>query len=348
MGGFDGTSNVKAGLEFDINISGTHAHSYVSSFTSLKDLHSTTIERADTGAAVEFASLVVEFRAKLEASNSNEGELAAFISYAQANPRGFLALIDTYDTLTSGLMNFLAVALALHRVGYTAKGVRLDSGDLAYLSKECRRRFVEVSARFGVPFERLTIVASNDLSEQVILALNEQKHEIDCFGIGTHLVTCKAQPALGCVYKLVEINGHPRIKLSEDISKVTIPCRKNCFRLYNSAGMPLLDVLVPSTDPEPKPGERMLCHHPFDANKRVFVTPARVESLLQLWWDGRPAQRLPSLHEIREHVKEQVRSLRPDHLRALNPTPYKLSLSERLYRFMHQLWLDETPIKELS
>ena len=134
--------------------------------------------------------------------NTNEGELAAFIAYALAFPRGFLALVDTYDTLESGVPNFLMVSLVLHRMGYKPLGIRLDSGDLAWLSKKARLQFKAFADRFKVPFESCTIVASNSINETVLNALAEQGHEIDSFGIGTNLVTCQAQPALGMVYKV--------------------------------------------------------------------------------------------------------------------------------------------------
>lgn len=185
------------------------------------------------------------YRSVLGYGRSNSGELAAFIAYAQSFPTNLLCLVDTYDTLNSGVPNFLCVALALSDIGHKPVGIRLDSGDLAYLSKKAREMFCQVAKRFDKPFfADLMIVASNDINEPVLYALAKQGHSIDAFGVGTHLVTCQAQPALGCVYKLVEINGHPRIKLSQEITKVTMPCRKNVYRLYAANGgefqLPLL------------------------------------------------------------------------------------------------------------
>jgi len=133
MGGFDGTSNVLAGMKFGIPVKGTHAHAFVTSFTSLNEIQVTTIRQAD-GSEAEFFQNVMAYRKRLEFSHTNSGELAAFIAYAQAFPDGFLALVDTYDTLSSGVPNFLCVAAALKDAGWSALGVRLDSGDLAYLS----------------------------------------------------------------------------------------------------------------------------------------------------------------------------------------------------------------------
>ena len=163
------------------------------------------------------------------------------------------------------------VAICLIRLGYSPKGIRLDSGDLAYLSTECRRKIDATADELGVPgLKKSIIVASNDINESVLLSLNSQGHCIDAFGIGTHLVTCQAQPALGCVYKLVEINGSPRIKLSQEIGKVVIPGKKRIYRLLNAEGCPLIDLIQRDTEPPPRPGERVLCRHPFQENKRCL------------------------------------------------------------------------------
>ncbi|CAG9796522.1 unnamed protein product [Diatraea saccharalis] len=289
IGGFDGTSNVLAGKMFNIPVRGTHAHSFVTSFSTLDDIHTVTLRHSETQAPYNLLELSTQWRIKVSAivdispEEASDGELAALISYAIAFPTGFLALVDTYDvkryniqglpsrhrqhmnghsgynsncgsndtrllkspihstygystverTLRSGLLNFCAVALALNDCGYRAVGIRIDSGDLAYLSVLARESFEQIAEAFKLPwFSKLTIVASNDINEETILSLNEQGHKIDCFGIGTHLVTCQRQPALGCVYKLVEINGQPRIKLSQDVGKVTIPGHKEVLFIY--------------------------------------------------------------------------------------------------------------------
>jgi len=347
LGGFDGSSNVKASVLFGIPVEGTHAHSYVVSFCSLNDVADPFLVDS-SGTKRDFVAAVLAHRSALGKNNTNSGELAAFISYAQAYPHSFLALLDTYDTLESGLWNFLCVALALGDFGYKAKGVRLDSGDLAYLSRECRKAFSRCAEQFGRPFlAKLSIVASNDLSETILWALKEQGHEIDCFAVGTHLVTCKTQPALGCVYKLVQVNSQPRIKVSQDAVKVTIPGRKEAFRLFNSAGEAVLDLLIASGTSPPVAQKRILCRHPFDANKRVYVTPSRVQALHSCWFDGALTKPFPSLRELRTRVQDELRHFRPDHLRRLNPTPYKLSISSDLFSFLHELWLAETPIAEI-
>lgn len=276
--------------------------------------------------------------------------------------------------------NFLCVALALHELGYKPVGIRLDSGDLAYLSKQARVAFKEAAARFGIEyFAKLSITASNDINEAVLNSLNEQVrvsvacllcprwsvrimdadvpscggsqgHEIDAYGIGTHLVTCQAQPALGMVYKLVEIKDEPRIKLSQDASKVTIPGRKEAYRIVGSNGSPLLDLMVGCDEKPPVVGKKMLCRNPFDELRRAYVTPSAVIPLHHLVWDGAHGivGTLPTLEERRTYVGEQFELIREDVVRSLNPTPYKVSVSSELYDFIHELWMKEFPVKELD
>jgi nicotinate phosphoribosyltransferase len=363
IGGFDGTSNVMAGNLYGIPVKGTHAHAYVMSYLSLSSLNSTTLARKGdlTATQIEFVSVVLEKRKLLygdAVSQCNDSELAAFISYAQAFPDGLLALVDTYDTLKSGVPNFISVGMALLDFGYKPVGIRLDSGDLAYLSRQTKSLFREADAKLllgqGPVFENCKIVASNDLDEQTIYSLIQQGHEITTFGVGTNLVTCKKQPALGCVYKLVEISGEPRIKLSEDIEKVVIPARKNVYRLTGANGHPLIDILQRVGESPPEAGKKILCRHPFEEAKRANVTPVKVEALLQLVYDGARekdevvCKPLPSIMEIRAFVMEQVKAMRPDHMRAVNPTPYKVSTSEALYDYIHRLWLANAPIAEIT
>ncbi|KAH7852050.1 hypothetical protein Vadar_019922 [Vaccinium darrowii] len=361
MGGFDATSNVEAGRLFGIPIKGTHSHAFVSSFMSLDEIVEKSLQSRDGSSACEdFVSLVQTWLSKIKWSHlihgsfgeTNQSELAAFTSYALAFPSDFLALVDTYDVMKSGIPNFCAVALALHDLGYKARGIRLDSGDLAYLSCETRKFFRTIEKEFEVPdFGNMSITASNDLNEETLDALNKQGHEVDAFGIGTYLVTCYAQAALGCVFKLVEINNQPRIKLSEDVSKVSIPCKKRCYRLYGKEGYPLVDIMTGENEPPPKVGERILCRHPFSESKRAYVVPQRVEELLKCFWPGSSdgeRDQLPSLKEIRDRCIQQLEQMRPDHMRRLNPTPYKVSVSAKLYDFIHFLWLNEAPVGELQ
>ncbi|KAA0199465.1 Nicotinate phosphoribosyltransferase [Fasciolopsis buskii] len=139
------------------------------------------------------------------------------------------------------------------------------------------------------------------------------------------------------------------MKLSAVVDKVTLPGRKTVYRLYSKTGDALLDLLQRSEEPPPKVNERILCRHPSEASKRVFVVPARVEETLKLFWkDGQLVRQPLTLIQARERVKQELATLRPDYKRVLNPTPYKVSLSERLYSFTYDLWLRMTPIGELT
>eukprot|EP00656_Telonema_subtile_P018933 TRINITY_DN20287_c0_g1_i1.p1 TRINITY_DN20287_c0_g1~~TRINITY_DN20287_c0_g1_i1.p1 ORF type:complete len:489 (-),score=154.16 TRINITY_DN20287_c0_g1_i1:199-1665(-) len=357
LGGFDATSHVLAGKTFGMAIKGTHAHSFVTSFTSLTDIKRPEI-RTKEGETINFLELCLETRKEVAEKlgpaylGTNESELAAFIDYAQAYPTGFLALIDTYDTLYSGLLNFTVVALSLLKIGHQPNGVRLDSGDLAYLSLQVREGFKVVEKAFGHNFSQLSIVASNDINENVLHSLNHQGHAIDCFGIGTHLVTCQAQPALGCVFKLVEIQGQPRIKLSAEMGKTTLPGKKIAYRLYDKEHNAVLDYLASPDEPAPVVGEQILCRHPFESMKRVYMTPKSVELLHTLVWDGETSSHrtaeYPDISVPRNKLQQDLKILRDDHKRALNPTPYKVSVSEQLYTFLHRLMETEAPIKAIA
>lgn len=153
------------------------------------------------------------------------------------------------------------------------------------------------------------------------------------------------------VYKLVEINGAPRIKLSQDVSKVTIPGRKQAFRLVGANGSPLLDLMMRCDEGAPIVGQKLLCRNPFDELRRAYVTPSAVIALHELVWDGSSGGvvcTMPTLSEVRAHVTKQFDLIREDVIRALNPTPYKVSVSCKLYNFIHDLWMQEFPVSELE
>jgi nicotinate phosphoribosyltransferase len=224
----------------------------------------------------------------------------------------------------------------------------LDSGDLSYLSKRTRKCFNELGARTDNDLSKCTILASNEINRSVLTSLGLQGHEIDTFGIGTHLVTCDEQPAMGCVYKLVEAKGIPRIKLSQDLGKMTIPAKKEAYRLFSEDGYSLLDLMIRVGEKPPEPGKRVLCHHPFDHIKRVYVTPSKVVPLHRCVWNHKRAHPEVTLKESRDYVLNQLRSTREDHLRDVNPTPYKVSVSEELYNYIYRLWTEESPVTELK
>uniref|UniRef100_A0A1I7XXZ2 Nicotinate phosphoribosyltransferase n=1 Tax=Steinernema glaseri TaxID=37863 RepID=A0A1I7XXZ2_9BILA len=361
IGGFDATSNLLAGKLYGIPVKGTQAHSFICSFSAEGDLKMRELSAKDDNArkvdlfelSLKKLDLLMDNNVwGVSKSEVSTGELAAFCAYAIAFPDSFLALIDTYDVLRSGVINFCAVTLALNDLGYRSLGCRIDSGDLSYLSKEVRVRFKKVAEmdpeNLGW-FANLRIVASNDINEETIMSLNEQRHEIDSFGVGTHLVTCQKQPALGCVFKLVAISGQPKIKLSQDVVKITIPGRKKCYRLFGRNGFAILDLMTLGDEKEPKVGEQILCRHPFEESKRAIVIPSRVQQLHETFWsDGEIQKKLPSLLEMKKHVHSSLEQMRQDHRRSLNPTPYKVSLSEKLYDFLHSLWLQNAPVGQLD
>lgn len=349
MGGFDGSSNVLACQLFDIAVRGTHAHSYISSFNGKEDLNTRAL-----GECEDFYGLALDnmefLHKELKIGRPNDGELAAFVSYAQAFPDKFNALVDTYDTLKSGVINFLAVAAALGTLGKPALGVRLDSGDLAFLSLECRKLFAKAGELFKMDFGYLQIMASNDINEGVLASLAEQGHSIDVFGIGTNLVTCQSQPALGMVFKLVEIKGKPVIKLSNESNKVTIPGKKQVYRLMGVEGHALCDLMVSSKEPAPVQGQKIKIHHPTIEHKRAYVTPSFVMELLRPVFIG-PEKLIahePSLGDVRQFVKDQLSLIRSDHKRALNPSEYKVSVTNELFTITKNLWADQIPIPELQ
>jgi nicotinate phosphoribosyltransferase len=219
LGGFTGTSNVEAAQKLQIKCIGTMSHAYVTSFSSLDDLKPFNM------GGVEVKKRAIEIRKEL-GFKTHDGELAAFLNFSQAFPNNFTALIDSYSTLESGMLNVVVVGKALIEAGIMSIGVRLDSGDLCELSKKCREIWNK-----HVPEVRLTISASDDLFEERLIQIEKEKSEIDIYAIGTNIATCKKQPALGLVCKLVELNGVPKMKLSSTPEKATYPCVKRIYRV---------------------------------------------------------------------------------------------------------------------
>ncbi|MFO0949067.1 MAG: nicotinate phosphoribosyltransferase [Planctomycetota bacterium] len=212
LAGCTATSNVESGFAYGIPLQGTHAHSWVMSFPT---------------------------------------EVEAFRAYAEVFPDHTVLLIDTYDTLDQGLKSAIRVGLEMKAKGHSLRGVRLDSGDLAYLSKACRRELDEAG------LNDVQIVASSDIDEYVIENLKMQQAEIDVYGVGTRLATAFQEPALGGVYKIValEADGQwiPKLKVSSNPAKTTIPGRKQIYR-WESGGQYLGDALAMLDE---KPPERM-------------------------------------------------------------------------------------------
>lgn len=302
MGGFVGTSNVYAGMVNNIPINGTIAHSFIMSFDSEED-----IKNKHSLDGKDIYKRVKELREELGWTDTNDSELYSFISFACSYPDTFLALVDTFNTLNSGCKNFLILAVVLSELGHKPVGIRLDSGDLAQLSKDCKKLFKEIGDKYGYDYSGLIVVASNDINEKSIRQLNEDHHEIDVFGIGTNLVTCQAQPALGMVYKLVEIEGKPRIKFSEEKEKVLIPGRKKVFRVYEG-DTPSFDILTLEEEKDLTKDEAITGYHPFnDGETREIPSPSKIQKLTEiLFKNGEITVEEIHMKEKREIVMAQI------------------------------------------
>ncbi|KAM7070371.1 nicotinate phosphoribosyltransferase [Acridotheres tristis] len=345
IGGFDCTSNILAGKLYGIPVRGTIAHSFVMSFRCLEEVQPRELLPQAGGDPVDLADLAVSWLQRVcdllqtPPGKTNQGELAAFVSYAVTFPCDFQGLLDTYCVRRSGLPNFCAVALALHQLGYQAIGVRLDSGDLAQQSKEIREVFRACGAHFQVPwFGTIPIAVSNDISEQSLEEFRREGSEIDMIGIGTNLVTCPLQPSLGCVYKLVEVNGSPCLKLTEDEEKMTIPGMKAIYRLYDAAGHPFMDLMALEEEPSPSAGQELGIRVLGRLEETTKVIPTTVEPLHRTYFrDGQVCEPLPSLPEVRTHAQVSLNLLSPAHRRLHEPQPYPVAVTERLHRLFLEL-----------
>ncbi|MFO7718969.1 MAG: nicotinate phosphoribosyltransferase [Gillisia sp.] len=282
IGGFNGTSNVNAGKDFDIPVSGTMAHSFIQSY---------------------------------------DDELTAFRAFAKGRPHDCVLLVDTYDTLKSGLPHAIKVGKEMEENGEKLAGIRLDSGDLAYLAKESRKMLDKAG------LEYVKIAASNQLDEFVIKSLLEQQAPIDVFGVGTNLVTGSPDGALDGVYKLAESNGKPRLKISESLSKVTLPHKKQVYRLSNLDGELLGADAITMRD-ETKIDR---IHDPMESLKSLTVEGGMMEALLHpVMIDGKRTEKPRSLEEISQFAKERLGTLPAEFKRFYNPHIYKVGISSRL------------------
>jgi nicotinate phosphoribosyltransferase len=299
IGGVAATSNVLAGRLFGIPVRGTHAHSWVQVF---------------------------------------DDEQIAFDAYADAQPDNVTLLVDTYDTLT-GVIHAIETGRRLEAMGRKLAGIRLDSGDLAYLSTEARRMLDEAG------FVDTKIVASNDLDEYTIASLREQGARIDIWGVGTRLDTCYDQPALGAIYKLTAIcdrNGGWRypVKLSEHSAKISIPGVLGVRRYVDSSGRFRADMIYDEDLPAPPDGDVIV--DPADAlHMRAIDATWRPEELvLPAMRSGRRIAVAPPIDEIRARAHEQVGSLHPAIRRLLNPHTYPVGLERALHERRVQLVLE--------
>lgn len=333
IGGFDGTSHVLAGAMYDIPVSGTHAHSFVMRFINLNDVSNTLIVtnlKDVTKPCENFKQYVLDIHTRLNETSTHLGELGAFIQYAYTFPSKFIALIDTYNTLESGVLNYCSVAIALIELGYQPLGVRLDSGDLATLSIKIDDMFVKMSESYP-EFGSMTIVASNDLDEETINELTLRGSKCKAYGIGTNLATAKDQPSLGCVYKLADRGGIPRMKKSEEPGKTTIPGKKYVFRLFDENNYAIADVMTlqPSID---SVGNTITLYNPKNADDVKSFVFSRHEMVLKpVIFSGF----LQILHENatfegRERCINSMKILRENFTRLESPDKYFVGVDQEL------------------
>ncbi|MFC6222752.1 nicotinate phosphoribosyltransferase [Hymenobacter artigasi] len=304
LGGADATSNVLAGQRYGIPVRGTHAHSWVMSFAN---------------------------------------EVDAFSAYAQAFPDDSVFLVDTYDTI-EGVRQAIKVARQMRANGHELAGIRLDSGDLAYLSREARAVLDEAG------FTETRIVASNDLEENLITSLKQQGARIDTWGVGTQLVTAYNQAALGGVYKLAALRKADNsgwdftIKLSEQVAKTSIPGILQIRRYLNEYGKPRADMLYNTAENLPS---HLMLVDPADSTRRLPIRPdTQFRELLEpVFRRGRRVLDLPTLAESRAHAQREVQSLDPGVRRFLNPHVFPVGLEMGLYEYRTRLILEKRPMR---
>lgn len=298
IGGVDGTANTIADEIFGVKAVGTMAHSWIQLFGD---------------------------------------EYKAFETYAKTYPDNCVLLIDTYNVLKSGIINAIKVSKdVLEPQGNTLKGVRLDSGDLAYLSKEVRK-ILNING-----LENCKILASNSLDEYIIADLMNQGACIDIFGVGERLITAKSEPVFGGVYKLVAVeekgNIVPRIKLSENIEKVTNPGYKTVWRLFDKDNnKAIADVLTLGNEiiDDSKDYE---IFDPIYTWKRKVVTNYYAKKIqVPIFIQGKCVYKTPKLDDIRKYSLEQVESLWDEVKRFNNPQGYYVDLSEKLWNLKNDM-----------
>ncbi len=298
IGGVESTSNVLGSARLEMPARGTHAHSWIQSFDS---------------------------------------ELEAFRAYARTFPDTCILLVDTYDTLKSGLPNAIRVAKELEREGHRMAGIRIDSGDLAFLSREAR----EMLDRESLSYVR--IVVSNELDESVISGILSQGGRVDAWGVGTRLVTGAGTGgcALGGIYKLVEHNGRPKIKLSSNPEKMTNPGLKKIVRFYNCDGVMEADALADSSEDLCR-GEVVIVDPNNPLRRKKIDSPLREELLHPVVENGEVVYAFPPLGQIRNRRKEQLSRLHPSHRRIDNPHEYKVGLTQKLWLQKERMLNQET------
>ncbi|MFD2333995.1 nicotinate phosphoribosyltransferase [Cohnella sp. GCM10020058] len=308
VAGFHATSNMRAGMLFGIPSKGTHAHAWVQAFGT---------------------------------------EEEAFRKYAEALPDQVTLLVDTYDTLRSGVPNAIRIGRMLEASGKRMVGIRLDSGDLAYLSQQARKMLDDA----GLSYVKIT--ASNDLDEHIIDNLKSQRAQIDVWGVGTKLITAADQPSLGGVYKMVAISRdgtyEPVIKISANPEKVTTPGLKDVYRIIGrDTGKAEGDYIALKDEEDIREGRRIKLFDPVHPYIHKYIDRYDALPLLKpVIVDGELAGPLPSLEEIRAYHDEQIGQFWPQYLRKLNPELYRVNLSEKAWKLKMDLIARHTQIEHL-
>lgn len=303
IAGCVGTSNVLAGQMFDVPVRGTHAHSWVMSFPD---------------------------------------ELTAFRTYAHLYPDACTLLVDTYDTLKSGIPNAIKVFKEMREEGIplTSYGIRMDSGDLAYLSKKAKQMLTEAG------FPDAIISASNDLDENLIQSLKNQGAAINSWGVGTNLITSKDCPSFGGVYKLAAIKDKatgkfiPKIKLSENEEKITNPGNKTIYRIYSKDSHKIIADLICLVGETYDPDKSLLLFDPITTWKKTMLAPGTYtmrELLIPVFKNGECVYQSPSVMEIREYCKQEKETLWDETKRLRNPHEVHVDLSNELWHMKRQL-----------
>ncbi len=310
IAGCIGTSNVLAGQLFDVPVKGTHAHSWIMSFPD---------------------------------------EYTAFKKYSELYPDACCLLVDTYDTLKSGVPNAIRVFTEMREAGIELKnyGIRLDSGDLAYLTKRARQMLDEAG------FPDAFISASSDLDEYLITSLKSQGCCIDSWGVGTNMITSKDCPAFGGVYKLAAVqdergNFIPKIKLSENIEKITNPGNKTVFRIYEKVEHKIKADLICLADEVFDESSDLTIFDPLETWKRTKLKAGTYELrelLVPVFRKGECVYTSPSVMELRDICSKELDTLWEEHRRLINPSQMYVDLSDKLYdikkNLLHQMSMED-------
>ena len=287
IGGFNGSSNTYSAHAFGFEPIGTMAHSWIQSF---------------------------------------DKEIVAFREYTRLYPDSSILLVDTYDTLKQGVPNAITVAKELEKKGYRLNGIRLDSGDLAYMSKESRKML----DREGLNYVKITV--SNQLDEYLIKSLLDQKAPIDTFGVGTALVTGKGESALDGVYKMTVVDEQPSMKVSENISKTTLPGLKNIYRYTDAGNMFYADGIELENAPVPE-----IIYHSYYPEKNCKLEGLSYKSLMEkVMYKGRIIK-VKSLEESAEYASARLAQVPAESKRFINPHIYIVGIGNRLMDLRNKL-----------